>query len=328
LRDGETIEDFLKLPLDKILLRWMNYHLKHAKEPQKVKNFSKDVKDGTAYTKLLNQLDNEQNDISGLNDDLEKRCQKVLDGADNVGAVKFLEGPEEIYHGNPKLNVLFTASIYNACPGLEDVDEKEAYAKLINHYLKDDKYCSPPVPLNYRSDDLFRSLDDGIILCKLTNLAQPETVFDREINTWHNKKMDNQEKAQKLTLFMNAAKSLGHDLTDITPASYIKRNKPDILHTLYQLFRDVMLNPIKVENNPSLMKLLVEGEDPTEFNGIPRKHRLLRWMNHVLNDSDYKREVTDFQYDLMDGKAYTYLLNQLDPDNADLSPLTESNRND
>ena len=60
--------------------------------------------------------------------------------------------------------MLFTASIYNACPGLEDVDEKEAYAKLINHYLKDDKVCSPPIPISWRNDDLFRSLDDGIIL--------------------------------------------------------------------------------------------------------------------------------------------------------------------
>ena len=59
LLEGETIEDFLKLPLDQILLRWMNYHLKNAKHPKEIKNFHKDVKDGIAYTKLLNQLDRE-----------------------------------------------------------------------------------------------------------------------------------------------------------------------------------------------------------------------------------------------------------------------------
>ena len=29
--EDETIEEFLKLPLDTILMRWMNYHLENAK---------------------------------------------------------------------------------------------------------------------------------------------------------------------------------------------------------------------------------------------------------------------------------------------------------
>ena len=53
LKEGETLEEFLKLPQDKILLRWMNYHLDKTDYGKKVKNFGKDVKDGTAYTKLL-----------------------------------------------------------------------------------------------------------------------------------------------------------------------------------------------------------------------------------------------------------------------------------
>lgn len=52
--DDETIEDFLKLPFDTILLRWMNYHLQNGKYDKKVANFSNDVKDGNAYTILLN----------------------------------------------------------------------------------------------------------------------------------------------------------------------------------------------------------------------------------------------------------------------------------
>jgi plastin-1 len=30
LEDGETMEEFLRLPPDQILLRWFNYHLKAA----------------------------------------------------------------------------------------------------------------------------------------------------------------------------------------------------------------------------------------------------------------------------------------------------------
>lgn len=56
LEAGETLEDFLKLPPEQILLRWFNYHLKKAGWHRKVNNFGSDVKDGENYTVLLNQL--------------------------------------------------------------------------------------------------------------------------------------------------------------------------------------------------------------------------------------------------------------------------------
>jgi len=70
------------------------------------------------------------------------------------------------------------------------------------------------------------------------------------------------DKAENLELFINSAKSLGHNLNGVLPKNYMNGNKPVILETLYQLMRDVMLNPITVVNDPSLMNLLVEGEEP------------------------------------------------------------------
>ena len=35
LEDGETLEEFLRLPPDQILLRWFNYHLKAANWPRR-----------------------------------------------------------------------------------------------------------------------------------------------------------------------------------------------------------------------------------------------------------------------------------------------------
>lgn len=39
LESGELLEDFLKLPADKILLRWFNYHLKAANWPKRQQNY-------------------------------------------------------------------------------------------------------------------------------------------------------------------------------------------------------------------------------------------------------------------------------------------------
>lgn len=44
LEQGETLESFLKLPPEQILLRWFNYHLKKAGWTRKVSNFGSDVK--------------------------------------------------------------------------------------------------------------------------------------------------------------------------------------------------------------------------------------------------------------------------------------------
>ncbi len=165
LKEGETLEDFLKQSKDKILIRWFNYHLERSElDHDPITNLGKDVADGTAYTVLLNQLDKSRCDATGLEDDEDTRCQKVLDNAEEIGATKFLTTPHEITCGNKRLNMLFTASIYNAKPGLEDVDEREAYAKIINYALKDDPICAPDVPINPDDDSLFESLDNGIVL--------------------------------------------------------------------------------------------------------------------------------------------------------------------
>lgn len=44
LEEGETMADLLKLPAEKILLRWFNYHLAKAGTDKRVKNFSADIK--------------------------------------------------------------------------------------------------------------------------------------------------------------------------------------------------------------------------------------------------------------------------------------------
>ncbi len=66
VKEDETLEDLQALPVEHILLRWMNYHLENAGHDKRVKNFGDDVKSGENYTILLNQLDSSKCDKSGL----------------------------------------------------------------------------------------------------------------------------------------------------------------------------------------------------------------------------------------------------------------------
>jgi len=43
LRDGETLEELMKLSPEELLLRWANFHLENSGW-QKINNFSADIK--------------------------------------------------------------------------------------------------------------------------------------------------------------------------------------------------------------------------------------------------------------------------------------------
>lgn len=125
LEDGETLADLLKLPPDQLLLRWFNYHLKNAGHPKKVTNFSSDVKDSEAYTVLLHQIAPQTCDKNALKkSDPTERATEVLASSRKL-EVKAPIKPRDIVSGNPRLNLIFTAAIFNQCPGLDPLTQDE-----------------------------------------------------------------------------------------------------------------------------------------------------------------------------------------------------------
>ena len=142
LEEDETLEQFLRLPPEQILLRWFNYHLKNAKWEKRyaarapascklaylivrVTNFSTDVKEGDNYTVLLNQLAPDICSRSPLQTrDLLQRAEQVLQNADRLDCRKFLS-PTSLVAGNPKLNLAFVANLFNTHPGLDPITEEE-----------------------------------------------------------------------------------------------------------------------------------------------------------------------------------------------------------
>jgi plastin-1 len=125
LEEDETLEQFLRLPPEQILLRWVNYHLKAANWPRRVANFSTDVKDGENYTVLLAQIAPESCDRGPLKTrDLLQRAEQVLQNADTLGCRKFLT-PSSLVAGNPKLNLAFVANLFNTHPALDPITEEE-----------------------------------------------------------------------------------------------------------------------------------------------------------------------------------------------------------
>lgn len=124
LNPGESLEDFLKLPVEQILLRWVNHHLKKSEFNKTVKNFGMDIKDGEAYTYLLNQLSPQCSKAPLQTADLMVRAEAVLANAEKLGCRKYLNA-KTLVEGNTKLNFAFVANLFNTHPGLEKLSEAE-----------------------------------------------------------------------------------------------------------------------------------------------------------------------------------------------------------
>lgn len=187
LEDDETLEQFLRLPPEQILLRWFNYHLKNAGWNRRVTNFSGDVKDGENYTVLLNQLKPDICSRGPLQTrDLMQRAEEVLQNAEKLDCRKFLT-PHALVAGNPKLNLAFVANLFNTHPGLEALSEEdkaqiedfdaegEREARVFTLWLNS-------LDVQPTVNSLFDDLRDGTVLMQAYDKVIPGSVNWRHVN--------------------------------------------------------------------------------------------------------------------------------------------------
>ena len=62
-------------------------------------------------------------------------------------------------------------------------EEQAAFADWINTHLSQDPDVAHKLKLREGGSDLYQKMDDGVILCKMINLAAPDTIDERVINT-------------------------------------------------------------------------------------------------------------------------------------------------
>lgn len=244
LEDDETLEQFLRLPPEQILLRWFNYHLKNAGSQRRVTNFSKDISDGENYTVLLNQLQPEYCDLSALKtSDLLQRAEQVLQNADKIGVRKYLT-PTSLVSGNPKLNLAFVANLFNTYPGLDPIEEHEKpeiedfdaegerEARVFTLWLNS-LDVDPPIV------SLFEDLKDGLVLLQAFDKVMPGSVSFKHIN----KKPANGNELSRFKALENTnygveiGKANSFSLVGIEGSDIVDGNKLLTLGLVWQLMR-------------------------------------------------------------------------------------------
>ncbi|GMP68174.1 hypothetical protein CsSME_00027883 [Camellia sinensis var. sinensis] len=135
--DSKDVEKLMGLPLEKVLLIWMNFQLKKAGYKillSYVWYWSK-VREalctGEAYTHLLNALAPEHGNASTLDTkDPTERPNLILEHAERMDCKRYVT-PKDIVVGSTNLNLAFVAQIFQQRNGLSMDTKNMSFAEMM-----------------------------------------------------------------------------------------------------------------------------------------------------------------------------------------------------
>lgn len=182
----EENEELLNIGPEDFLIRWFNFHLRKANHPNKITNFSDDLKDSEKYIILFNQILPEVCDTSPHNiTDVNERARKVLSYGKNAGVEIYIK-EEDIKKGNERLNLFFISEIFLTKNGMGEAtqEEKMCAAKI----LEDDDegtreersfrtwINSLKLENTIKVNNLYEECRNAILLLKIIDEVKPGVV--------------------------------------------------------------------------------------------------------------------------------------------------------
>uniref|UniRef100_A0A671LYA7 Plastin-3 n=1 Tax=Sinocyclocheilus anshuiensis TaxID=1608454 RepID=A0A671LYA7_9TELE len=197
-------------------------------------------------------------------------------------------------------------------------EERFAFVNWINTALEQDPDCKHVLPMNPNTDDLFKAVGDGVVLCKMINLSVPDTIDERTINK---KKLTPFTIQENLNLALNSASAIGCHVVNIG-ALDLREGKPHlVLGLLWQIIKIGLFADIELSRNEALAALLRDGETLEDLMKLSPEELLLRWANFHLENAGWSKinnfshdiKLTDFSNCVKDSRAYFHLLNQIAP---------------
>uniref|UniRef100_A0A4W4FQY9 Uncharacterized protein n=1 Tax=Electrophorus electricus TaxID=8005 RepID=A0A4W4FQY9_ELEEL len=188
-------------------------------------------------------------------------------------------------------------------------EEKVAFVNWINKTLANDPDCRHLIPMDPNNDSLFKSVKDGILLCKMINLSQPDTIDERVINT---KKPTMFTMTENLILALNSASAIGCTVVNIDAQDMMAGTPHLVLGLLWQIIKIGLFADIEISRNEALIALLGESEELDHLLSMSPEELLLRWVNYHLDAAGWQ-QIRNFSEDIKDSRAYFHLLDQIAP---------------
>ncbi|KAF9969517.1 hypothetical protein BGZ73_008104 [Actinomortierella ambigua] len=281
LEEDETLEAFLRLPPEQILLRWFNYHLRAAGWHRTVSNFSTDVKDGENYTILLNQLAPELCSRAPLQErDLHQRAELVLQNAEKLNCRKYLS-PKTLVAGNPKLNLAFVANLFNNHPGLDPVEEVERpelpdtegdrEARVFALWLNS-------LDVDPFVNNLYVDLQDGLVLLQAFDKMHPGIVDWKRVG--RRQPLSRFKQVENTNYAIMIGQHLRYTLVNMQGADIVDGSPTLTLGLVWQMMRENVTQTMK--------KLSKSGRDITDM-------EIVRWANEAVARGGKTSKIGSFK---------------------------------
>ncbi|XP_023125987.1 plastin-3 [Amphiprion ocellaris] len=291
LRDGETLEDLMKLSPEELLLRWANFHLENAGW-QKINNFSSDIKDSRAYFHLLNQISPKGTDedqpridinMAGFSEkDDVKRAEAMLQQADRLGCRQFVT-PADVVSGNPKLNLAFVANLFNKYPALTKPEGEDIDWGLLEGETREERTFRNwmnSLGVNPHVNHLYGDLQDAMVILQLYEKIKVAVDWNNKVNKPPYPKLGtNMKKLENCNYAVELGKSAKFSLVGIGGQDLNDGNATLTLALVWQLMRRYTLN---------VLEDLGDGEKVND-------DIIVKWVNKTLAEAGKSTKISSFK---------------------------------
>ncbi|KAL6561181.1 Fimbrin-5 [Orobanche minor] len=315
VEDSKDVEELIGLPPDKVLLKWMNFHLKKAGYKKQVTNFSSDLKDGEAYAHLLNALAPEHGTTTTLDaKDPTERATLIIEQAEKLDCKRYVT-PTDIVEGSPNLNLAFVAQIFQHRNGLSADNKKISFAEM----MTDDAQTSREercfrlwlnsLGIDFYVNNLFEDVRTGWVLLEVLDKIVPGSVNWKQA-TKPPIKMPFR-KVENCNQVISIGKDLNFSLVNVAGNDIVQGNKKLILAFLWQLMRFSMLQLLKNLRSHS------QGKEITDAD-------ILNWANNKVKKSGRTSQMESFKdKTLSSGSFFLELLSVVEPRVVNWSLVTK-----
>ncbi|GJN21450.1 hypothetical protein PR202_gb08923 [Eleusine coracana subsp. coracana] len=287
--NGKGAEELITLAPDKMLLKWMNFHLKKAGYKKTVTNFSTDVKDGEAYAYLLSALAPEHSSKTMIETtDPKERAKKVLETAEKLECTRYVT-PKDIVEGSANLNLANGLSTTNVAPVEDTPDDVEASREERAFRL-----WINSLGIATYVNNLFEDVRTGWVLLEVLDKISPGSVNWKQASKppiiMPFRKVENCNQVIKI------GKELNFSLVNVAGNDFVQGNKKLILAFLWQLMRTSILQLLKNLRSHSKEKEMTDAD-------------ILIWANNKVKESGKTSRIESFKdKSIADGVFFLELL--------------------